>query len=97
MHFQFRKNNERIQEIITEINQVKKLCKLEMMQNEHLTMFKSRIINDIRNCEHQLDTESRKKNQIEHEMNQTATIIERIESDIKNLDLVIFSCFLFMC
>lgn len=77
-----------MQSTIAEINKVKKLCKAEMIQNENLCLFKTRVETDIRACGHQLELEIRKKNQLERELHQTGTIIDQIDTDIQKLNLV---------
>lgn len=79
---------EKVQSAIAEINKVKKLCKTEMLQNENLCMFKTRIETDINMCEHQLEQEVRKRTYLEREMHQIATIINQIDDDAQKLNVV---------
>lgn len=69
------------------------------MQNERLTMFKSRIETDIKTCEHQLETELHKRNVIEKQMNNTLNIIDRIDKDIQKIygvrELYLIICLVF--
>lgn len=55
--------HEKIKSTIAEINQVKKLTKKEMNENQRLLMNKSRAELDTINCKQQLDEYSNKYNE----------------------------------
>lgn len=77
--------NENIQAVITEIGQVKKLSKKEMLKNEHLTMFKNRVENDLKNCQYLMEQEDKKREELESKIYNIDAIIEITEKNYQRV------------
>ncbi|XP_022900304.2 coiled-coil domain-containing protein 40 [Onthophagus taurus] len=75
--------NEKLRSIITETEQLKKLCKTEMNINESLTMFKARLESDISACRHQVDVEESKRLALERAVMQVQAIVDQTERDLQ--------------
>ena len=86
-HFS-RELNEKLYDVISEIAQVKKLCTKEMNQNENLTLFKNRLERDTNICKHQLETESRKRDNMEKILAQTQEFAEQTEKECEKINTV---------
>lgn len=91
--------NEKLRSMASELEQTKKLCEKEMLQNERLTDMKCRVESDIANCKHLLEVENKKKTILEAQMDSNQMLIDQIEKDIQRLSAVsslfVFSLFSF--
>lgn len=67
--------HEKIKSTIAEINQVKKLTKKEMNENQRLLMNQSRVELDTTSCKQQLDEYSNKYNEYCKNIMEMQTII----------------------
>lgn len=77
------KVHEKIKSTIAEINQVKKLTKKEMNENQRLLMNKSRVELDTTNCKQQLDEYSNKYNEYCKNIVEMQAIIDQTEKDME--------------
>lgn len=82
-----RKLQEKMKSMVSEIEQVKKLTKKELNENERLTMVKTRITTDIKNCQDQMDDELFDKEILERNLIELKCIIEQTEKDINDCKL----------
>lgn len=80
--------NEKIRLTNSEIEQTKKLCHKEMMQNERLTELKGHIEVEIDNCKRLYEAECKKREQLEYEMNNNQMLMDQIDRDIKRMSAV---------
>ncbi|KRT83426.1 hypothetical protein AMK59_3719 [Oryctes borbonicus] len=78
-------DTENLRSILSEIEQIKKLCQREMNKNETLTMFKNRIETDLGNARHQLEVEDNKRENLERTVMKTKAIIDQTEADIERI------------
>ncbi|KAJ8930557.1 hypothetical protein NQ314_016638 [Rhamnusium bicolor] len=75
---------EKLKSTTAEIEQVKKLTKQELIENEKQTLIKDRFELDIKNCKTQTDDEMRKTDSIERMMFDLQAIVEQTEKDIES-------------
>lgn len=73
--FQEVKVHEKIKSTLSEIDQLKKLTKKEMNENQRLTLNKTRVEMDISSCKQQLDEEMAKYNEHARNIVEMQTII----------------------
>lgn len=78
---EYRKLQEKLKSVVSEIEQVKKLTKKELKENEYTTMVKSRILEDLKRCQDQMNEELMIKDAIEREMIELKCIIDQIGND----------------
>ncbi|XP_018561589.1 coiled-coil domain-containing protein 40 [Anoplophora glabripennis] len=76
---------ENLKSITAETEQVKKLTKKELIENERRTVLKNRIEQDIKYCKAQTDEEMKKRNAIERNMLELQAISEQTEKDIESV------------
>ncbi|XP_023021111.2 lethal (2) 41Ab [Leptinotarsa decemlineata] len=81
------KFQEKFKSMVSETEQIKKLTKTELQNNEKLTMIKSRVELDVRNCKIQTDDEMNKKVAIENEMYELQAIIDQNDKDIQTIGI----------
>lgn len=74
-----------IKSVLNEIDNVKKLIKDEMMNNEYITAFKNRNEVILNNNKKQLDNEINKKQQLEQQIYEKQAIVERLEKDLEDI------------
>lgn len=67
--------HEKIKSTLSEIDQLKKLTKKEMNENQRLTLNKTRVEMDISSCKQQLDEEMAKYNEHARNIVEMQTII----------------------
>lgn len=79
------KLQESLKSIIAETEQVKKLTKKELLENERRTVLKSRIEQDIKYCKAQIEEEMKKRDAIERSMLELQAISEQTERDIESV------------
>lgn len=79
-----RKLKENLKSIISEIEQVKKLTKKELNENERLTMVKTRLMAEIKNCDDQTKDNLFCKDMIDKELLELTGVLEQIEQDIQS-------------
>ncbi|CAH1155012.1 unnamed protein product [Phaedon cochleariae] len=77
------KLRERFKSTVSETDQVRKLIKKELMENERYTMIKSRFEMDIKNCTLQTEEEMKKKAVIDKEMLELQAILEGTDKEIE--------------
>ncbi|CAG9768078.1 unnamed protein product [Ceutorhynchus assimilis] len=70
---------------ISEMDQIKKLAKKEMNENQRLAIIKARAELDISNCKRLLDEESMKYNEFAKDISELQAIVEQTDSDVHNL------------
>ncbi|KAL3274206.1 hypothetical protein HHI36_015620 [Cryptolaemus montrouzieri] len=71
--------------ILCETEQIRKLTKQEMLQNEKLTAIKQRILGDIMNCKNQTEEEISKQKKLEKKISRQQAVLEQIENDINKV------------
>lgn len=76
---------ENLKSVMAETEQIKKLTKKELLENERRTMLKARIEQDIKYCKSQIEEEMRKKNVIERNTLELQAISEQTEKDIESV------------
>lgn len=84
---EYRKLQEKQKSINSEIEQLKKMVKNEMRENEKLTANKTKVLADIKNCEDQMNDNNLSNNIIEKKIIDMKCIVDQTEKDIQECKL----------
>ncbi|KAJ8917137.1 hypothetical protein NQ315_012629 [Exocentrus adspersus] len=79
------KLQENLKSIVSETEQVRKLTKKELVENERRTVLKMRIEQDMKQCRAQVEEEMKKRQELERDMLELQSILEQTEKDIENV------------